>query len=682
MTNGILKPPNLDDRTWQDLVDETIALIPQYNPQWRDHSHSDLGITLIELFAWMTEQIIYRLNRVPEKNYVEFLNFVGITREPPTPARAEITCRLAVDTPVIIPKGTQFATTATGSEAGVIFETRQDFDVTNLKACLLLREDDQDPQCPLVYQDFSTVLLPGFEEEHREMEIKIPSNSKRMLVFGVSNTTLRPFLVYFKISERRTPLETFAWKYSADGQNNWTDFNPQPDYAFHRSDSLQFQMKTVQWQAQSPGDWNACPEAGENEITDSLYWIGVEIENGNDADLIINIKRIAANIVPAANALTVRDEILGSSNGNPFQIYKVRNIPIYKDPNNELHLILKINEDGIWKEWHRVEELSGGNEQYLCNPVTGEITFGNYPTNNPNHPGQGRIPDEGAQIKVESYRYSAGGSNGNVPARSIEIQRSPIPGVVAVINEEPATGGTNEEDPDETKKRAPNLIKSRDRAVTAEEYEFFAREASLEVAGVRCLPPKKVAEGENGEIIWDLDPLDRSLGRINMILLPSDNVSRRPRPAEALRRQVASYLAERKTVGGLLIFDERAPFYVEVTVTATIYVKAGKDTLEQLDKIHQAFNIFFHPVSGGPQGKGWRIGQSLYIPTVFDLLDGLEDVSYVEDLQIAGIDYSEQPVSAKGLQIPVKEHELICAASTENYSITLKEETFGLNFGA
>ena len=83
---GRIVPPNLDDRTWQDLVDEMRALIPKYAPQWTDHNPSDLGITLIELFAWLAEGVIYRLNQTPEKNYVAFLNLLGITRDPPTPA--------------------------------------------------------------------------------------------------------------------------------------------------------------------------------------------------------------------------------------------------------------------------------------------------------------------------------------------------------------------------------------------------------------------------------------------------------------------------------------------------------------------------------------------------------------------------------------------------------------------
>ena len=91
LTPRAILPPDLDDRTWQDLVDEMRALIPKYAPQWTDHNPSDLGITLIELFAWLGEGIIFRLNQTPEKNYLALLNLLGITRDPPTPARTYLT---------------------------------------------------------------------------------------------------------------------------------------------------------------------------------------------------------------------------------------------------------------------------------------------------------------------------------------------------------------------------------------------------------------------------------------------------------------------------------------------------------------------------------------------------------------------------------------------------------------
>jgi len=106
--------PTLDTRRWADLVDEGRAVIPRYAPAWTDHNIHDPGITLLELFAWLTEQLIYRANRVPERHLRKFLALAGFSPEPPLPARAVIAVRPAVGTGTLtIPEATPFTTTAT-----------------------------------------------------------------------------------------------------------------------------------------------------------------------------------------------------------------------------------------------------------------------------------------------------------------------------------------------------------------------------------------------------------------------------------------------------------------------------------------------------------------------------------------------------------------------------------------
>ena len=75
--------PNLDDRRYADLVEEALALIPVYAPEWTNHNASDPGITLIELFAYLTEMLIYRLNRVTVENRVVFLNLIDAGKRKP-----------------------------------------------------------------------------------------------------------------------------------------------------------------------------------------------------------------------------------------------------------------------------------------------------------------------------------------------------------------------------------------------------------------------------------------------------------------------------------------------------------------------------------------------------------------------------------------------------------------------
>jgi hypothetical protein len=89
--------PNLDDRTFADLVDEAQALIPVYEPQWTNHNASDPGITLVELFAYLTEMLMYRLNRVTDANECAFLKLIdGIERIPSTQNRGMV-CRIEAD---------------------------------------------------------------------------------------------------------------------------------------------------------------------------------------------------------------------------------------------------------------------------------------------------------------------------------------------------------------------------------------------------------------------------------------------------------------------------------------------------------------------------------------------------------------------------------------------------------
>jgi hypothetical protein len=125
-----LTSPNLDDRTFETLLADARALVRARNPQWTDLSPGDPGITLLEAFAFLTDVMIYRLNRLPEKVYVELLRLIGVTLEPPS--AAEVKLRFATIRPpagpVVIPLGTRVsvARASGGAEAPVFVTTRED----------------------------------------------------------------------------------------------------------------------------------------------------------------------------------------------------------------------------------------------------------------------------------------------------------------------------------------------------------------------------------------------------------------------------------------------------------------------------------------------------------------------------------------------------------------------------
>ena len=101
---------NLDDRRWQDLVDDGRALIPLYGPEWTDHNAHDPGITLVELLAWLAKMDIYQLNRITDRAKLKFLALVGFAPQPPHPAAAVLRLNLqGVTTSVDLPAGVEFS---------------------------------------------------------------------------------------------------------------------------------------------------------------------------------------------------------------------------------------------------------------------------------------------------------------------------------------------------------------------------------------------------------------------------------------------------------------------------------------------------------------------------------------------------------------------------------------------
>jgi hypothetical protein len=120
--------PNLDDRSFEEIFEQARSLIPKYCPEWTDYNESDPGITLIQLFAWMTEIILYRLNQVPEKNYLSFLELVGVSLRSPEPAKTVLTFQLKEDTKegFVLPRGSQVESTETEEKGAVLFETEED----------------------------------------------------------------------------------------------------------------------------------------------------------------------------------------------------------------------------------------------------------------------------------------------------------------------------------------------------------------------------------------------------------------------------------------------------------------------------------------------------------------------------------------------------------------------------
>ena len=109
----------LDDVRFQELVSEARTRIVRHAPEWTEHNVSDPGITLIELYAWLTELLVYRINRIPERLHFGLLALVGV--EPRPPECASVPVRFMIDRPgggAVVPAGTEIASPRTaGSDS-------------------------------------------------------------------------------------------------------------------------------------------------------------------------------------------------------------------------------------------------------------------------------------------------------------------------------------------------------------------------------------------------------------------------------------------------------------------------------------------------------------------------------------------------------------------------------------
>ena len=137
---------------------------------------------------------------------------------------------------------------------------------------------------------------------------------------------------------------------------------------------------------------------------------------------------------------------------------------------------------GWWVRWRAVESFfdSGPRSRHFVrNPITGRIQFGDGI--------KGMMPPAGRNNIVARRYQIGGGVRGNVNAMTLTQLTRAIAYIDKCYNAIPAAGGADAETVDEAKSRAPQLLKSRDRAVTAEDFETLALRASTAIARAKCL---------------------------------------------------------------------------------------------------------------------------------------------------------------------------------------------------
>jgi predicted phage baseplate assembly protein len=270
----------------------------------------------------------------------------------------------------------------------------------------------------------------------------------------------------------------------------------------------------------------------------------------------------------------------------------------------------------VWIRWHhQLVLLASGPEDrhYMLNHTTGQLQFGD---------GQnGRIPPAGAQIRAARFR-AGGGRVGNVAAEQINQQLSSIGGVEKLFNPVAAEGGADAETIESVAQRGPFTVRHQGRAISAIDYETMAYEASAAVAVAHAQPLR-----DNGRI--------RRPGRLTLTIIPWSEAER-PWPTFGLRQRVLRYIAAHAPAD-LVAADKimvTGPNYQPVNVTAVLTPQSAENAGIVDQAVRAALRQFFHPLFGGPDGTGWKPGQTVYLSDVAARLGHVPGIDAIQSISM------------------------------------------------
>jgi predicted phage baseplate assembly protein len=614
-----LPVPNLDDRRFQDLVDDAKRLVQQRCPEWTDHNVSDPGVTLIETFAWMTDQLLYRLNRVPDRHYVKFLELIGVRLFPPSAARGDVTFWLSAPQPdaVHVAGGTQVATVRTETDEAVVFSTLDDLPIVPVKLAHVLTTVDGKR-----HDDHTA------EAEHgREFAaFDAPPKPGDLLLVGLSDAApsnavrvdFRCRIEGVGVDPTWPPLAWEAW--TGDG---WTTCEVEHDTTggLNRDGNVIVHVPAghaVSVEEKLRAGWLRArvtdPEEGQPFYSHSPTILGVAAA-------------AVGGTTAAVHADIVVDEVIGTSEGVAGQRFLLKRRPVVPG-DRPTSVRVSDDEDG-WLEWAQVGDFadSGPDDRhFVLDAVAGEILFGPAVREPDGSVRQhGAVPPKGERIRVDVY-LTGGGRLGNVGPGAISVLKSSIPFITKVENRGAMAGGVDGEDIENAKVRGPIAMRSRGRAVTAEDFEYLAREVAPELARVRAVPAADPSEA-GGVRVLVVPAAAAEAGRLRFEQLV---------PSEETLARVAARLDETRVVGTRVIVEP--PVYRGITIVARLRPRPRVKPARLQEAALEALYAYFNPISGGPEGGGWPFGRPIQVGEVYAVLQRVRGTELVEDVRLFGAD--------------------------------------------
>ena len=368
------------------------------------------------------------------------------------------------------------------------------------------------------------------------------------------------------------------------------------------------------------------------------YWLRVLFEPG-DKPLLPRLRALVPNTTMASQTITVRNEVLGSSDASESQQLQVLRAPVLPGqilevrepgplPEDELAALIETHgadavapastagRSEFWVRWTEVMDLHGAgplDRCYVLDRLGGRITFGDG--------AQGRIPPRGvANVRLAHYR-TGGGEAGNRSAGGIVQMKTTVPYVEKVTNPDAAAGGFAAESNASLVTRAPRTLRHSGRAVAADDYEDLARLASPEVARASCVPLRYLQDNP-------LSSVEVS-GSLSLIIVPA-STDAKPLPSLELLEHVAEYLRARQAANAAIAVI--GPLYIRVDVDVEVVLERIDGANEVEQAIRTRLAAFLHPLTGGRDGNGWDFGREPQTSDLYAIVDAVAGVDHIRKL--------------------------------------------------
>ncbi|MBZ6495316.1 putative baseplate assembly protein [Haloterrigena longa] len=608
--------PELDDRSYEEILSEATKLIPAYAEEWTDLNPHDPGVTILEMLAWLTETYVYQLDRVTDDHREKYLALMGERRRPPTPASTRLRLGLPDDAGwARIPAGTRVSVAdADDADTSYRFETDHALTLTaaTLERVLTVtgsgRTDNTHANRTggMFYRAFGDdaadgdAFYLGFDAD--------PFARARTLTLTVSyhDDDLPEPATHGSIESSFEPSVEPVWEYRDEDDGSWRRLAVAADgtNAFYRGGPITLARPDA-------GPATASNAAGPEPPTDvgssGRTWLRCRLETAGH-EIPPQFDAIESNVVSVSHRESVTDEELtqvGHLEEAPAldgQTYAFERSPV---------LSATVFVDGQrWQEVPDFDASGPDDPHFVLDREAGTVTFGDGAA--------GRVPPAAGTVRADYV--AGGGADGNVPATTVWHLSDPdrsLEGPVdaADIEVDPVDGATGGADGETIADALDRVRRDRRlpyRAITADDYRYVA----AHTPGLRI--------GRTNVLVED--------GEITVVVVPfaPPDVGT-PEPSEGFLRAVRRHVGERKLLSDRV--DVIGPRYVglEISVAGRArarYAGGGHDVA-----VRTAIEEFVHPLMGDG-GDGWPFGHTLHRSELVDRIADLDAIDRVSEVTI------------------------------------------------